>query len=543
MKCTTLSLILFLTLFSCYLIAQVPQAFNYQAIVRDNGGVALSHQQVQLQIEIAEQANGSQVVYAEQHDATSNKFGLVSLKIGKGQALNGKFSQIDWAGGNKYISMNVAINGSSFQTMGTTELLSVPYALFAENSGNQRALQDSAWLLDGNAGTSAIVNYMGTTDFEDLVFKTNGGERMRMKASGEIGIGTISPSTTMEIIGDLRAGDGSNYAQVTGGGDLFFKGTGDYLVGPNRYAFRYQINENFGLMFNATDTRYEFLDGTASPIFYSNAVSGDMYAAGKAGIGTTTPRGKLDVIGDAWIGDLTDYALVSNGGDLRFFGGADYLVGPDRYAFRYANNQSIGFYFNGSGGTYEFHDASSQPSFSVRAVNGETYVAGNLGIGFASPAYRLEVDGGIKIGNTNAATAGAIRYSGTDFEGHDGSSWVSLTGDSDNDPTNELQDMVIFGNVLGMTQSVSTIDLSPFYDNTDQQTLSIAGSDLTISNGNTVTLPTNTGPTGAQGAQGVSGPTGPQGAQGIQGNTGPAGPQGIQGIAGPTGTPGTQGSD
>ncbi len=274
MKRFTLSLTFLFLFFSLYVAAQVPQAFNYQAIVRDNGGAALMHQQVQLQIEVAEQANGSQVVYTEQHDAISNKYGLVTLRIGKGQSLNGKFEQIDWASGNKFITMNVAINGGSFQPMGITELLSVPYALFAENSGNKRALQDSAWLLGGNSGTSAIANHIGTNDFEDLVFKSDSVERMRMKASGNIGIGTISPSTSLEIFGDFRTGDGSNYAQVTGGGDLFFKGTGDYLVGPNRYAFRYQLNENFGLMFNALDTRYEFLNSSANPADTGKTVSG-----------------------------------------------------------------------------------------------------------------------------------------------------------------------------------------------------------------------------------------------------------------------------
>lgn len=81
---------------------------------------------------------------------------------------------------------------------------------------------------------------------------------------------------------------------------------------------------------------------------------------------------------------------------------------------------------------------------------------------------------------------------------------------------------------------------------TDSQTLSFNNTtnELTISNGNSVIIPTNggaTGPTGPQGAQGIQGDTGPTGSQGIQGATGPTGQQGAQGIQGDTGSTGPQG--
>jgi len=55
-------------------------------------------------------------------------------------------------------------------------------------------------------------------------------------------------------------------------------------------------------------------------------------------------------------------------------------------------------------------------------------IEGNVGIGEPSPTEKLEVNGGIKVGNTSGTSAGTIRWTGTDFEGYDGSSWAPLGG-------------------------------------------------------------------------------------------------------------------
>lgn len=73
-----------------------------------------------------------------------------------------------------------------------------------------------------------------------------------------------------------------------------------------------------------------------------------------------------------------------------------------------------------------------------------------------------------------------------------GNSWSTTinVNDADSDPTNELQNLTLSNNQLTITITNSTVDLSPYLDNTDNQTLTLSGNNLSISNGNSVSLAT-----------------------------------------------------
>ena len=127
MRLLFLFLIIFLPLFSGF--SQSPQGFNYQAIVRDINGNIRSNQGVQFIFQIRD-ASGSSV-YEEVHSVVTNKYGLADdIIIGKG-ATSDDFSAIDWSNGNFFV--NVKVDGVD---MGTTQLLSVPYALYALKAGS-----------------------------------------------------------------------------------------------------------------------------------------------------------------------------------------------------------------------------------------------------------------------------------------------------------------------------------------------------------------------------------------------------------------------
>ena len=136
MKNRVLPVLFFLLAF--YLIkAQVPQGINYQAIARNSGGNAYANTTVTVRITINDGINPGTPVYQETHTAVTNQFGLFTLKIGKGNALIGNFSSINWAGGNKYLQVEYDPNGgTNYLNMGISELMSVPYALYAANAGN-----------------------------------------------------------------------------------------------------------------------------------------------------------------------------------------------------------------------------------------------------------------------------------------------------------------------------------------------------------------------------------------------------------------------
>ncbi|MBK9193089.1 MAG: hypothetical protein IPM77_17205 [Crocinitomicaceae bacterium] len=131
MKKTGLFFILLLAL--NMLTAQAPNMFKYQAVARDNSGNVLDNQTVSFEISILQNSSGGSPVYTETHVATTNQHGLASLNIGGGAVTFGTFSTIDWGGAIYFIQVKMdPAGGSAYVLMGSSQLLSVPYALDAK---------------------------------------------------------------------------------------------------------------------------------------------------------------------------------------------------------------------------------------------------------------------------------------------------------------------------------------------------------------------------------------------------------------------------
>ena len=130
---TTISILMITAL--C-LFGQVPEKVSYQAVVRDAAGLLVSNSTVGMQISILQgSANGS-AVYAETHSPVSNDNGLVTIEIGDGTAVSGTFGQIDWSDGPYFIKTETdPSGGKAYSISGTSQILSVPYALYAESAG------------------------------------------------------------------------------------------------------------------------------------------------------------------------------------------------------------------------------------------------------------------------------------------------------------------------------------------------------------------------------------------------------------------------
>lgn len=112
------------------LFAQAPQGINYQAVVRGNTGNLQINKTLGVRFSIED---GTNVVYQELHNTTSNGFGLVELVIGKGTPLTGTFNTVPWSQGPYFLKVEID-DGTGFQNLGTTELVSVPFSLYAETS-------------------------------------------------------------------------------------------------------------------------------------------------------------------------------------------------------------------------------------------------------------------------------------------------------------------------------------------------------------------------------------------------------------------------
>jgi hypothetical protein len=137
-----LSLLLILVLFDLLsLFAQTPDAFNYQAVVRDNSGNPVLNHMVGFRISILQTSSSGTVVYSEIQAPTTNEFGLVNIEIGKGTLISGSMQNIDWSTGVYYLKIEIDINGGvNYSDMGTSQLLSVPYAKYAATSGPAGAI-------------------------------------------------------------------------------------------------------------------------------------------------------------------------------------------------------------------------------------------------------------------------------------------------------------------------------------------------------------------------------------------------------------------
>ena len=114
--------------------AQAPEKMSYQAVIRGANNALVTNQQVGMQISILQ---GSTAVYEETQTPTSNTNGLVSLEIGTGTVISGSFTAIDWSADTYFIKTETdPTGGTNYTITGTSQLLSVPFALYATTSGD-----------------------------------------------------------------------------------------------------------------------------------------------------------------------------------------------------------------------------------------------------------------------------------------------------------------------------------------------------------------------------------------------------------------------
>ncbi len=169
------SFITILALFlSGIMLSQTPQVFKYQAVVRDGAGNLITNSNVSFRISILD--GSGTAVYVESHSVLTNSRGLVGLEVGGGTSITGLFSSIDWSVGT--ISMEVELDpsgGTSYTSLGTSDLQSVPYALYAENSAN-----DSV----NDADADPTNEFQVLSRNGDTILLSNGGFVLLASSSG-----------------------------------------------------------------------------------------------------------------------------------------------------------------------------------------------------------------------------------------------------------------------------------------------------------------------------------------------------------------------
>jgi hypothetical protein len=507
MKRIILSLALFVSFLSN---AQAPQGVNYQAVIRNTNGTTVNNAAVGLRLNILQGSATGTVVYSESFSETTSNIGLVNVVLGQGNVLSGTFSSINWGAGPYFLEIAADANGgTNYTVMGAQQMMSVPYALYAENSGTpgpqgvtgpqgpagvdgtdgQNGLSAyevwlslgnsgteadfissligpqgatglqgpagvdgtngidgqngmsayevwlsqgntgteadyltsitgpqgtpgslDAWGLNGNTGTTPTTNFIGTTDAQDWVVKTNNAERMRVNSNGDIGIGISNPSSkldvngNMELSGNLAIGTSTPIVPLTfdgGAGDRisFFYTSPNSLYGmgiQNQLLQMYTNGSASDIAFGhgssfAFTERVRFKGngrvgiGTSSPsgkLHVNNDVSGAdssfvVTTAGKVGIGTASPNGHLTVRGG--IGSAVDSAhvLLYN----KYF-----QTGSPQLKLYSTDNSSTGAYGI---------QALKAGVGSGNMVLNES--GGNVGVGTSSPARTLHVNAVMRL--------------------------------------------------------------------------------------------------------------------------------------------------
>lgn len=304
MKKTFLTFITSVAL-SASLWAQAPQAFNYQGVARDLSGTAMATKNISVKASILDGTATGTVVYAETQTIATNQFGLFTLSIGTGTVVSGIFANTNWASGNKYLKIEIDPNGGSSYTLtGTTQLLSVPYAMYSAKAG------DSKW----NDVTGGI-NYSG----------------------GKVGIGTSTPAAWLSIEKNVSGADRplltvDNISNLVDS----YSGTGFSAgTGTNKNSLSIQVNsEGYfpalgtgGQSFitakqlvlksqpntNASDGFVSIYTGGTYDGLNTGAERMRVTYDGKVGIGTTTPKAKLQVSsGDVYLDDATKGIIMKN---------------------------------------------------------------------------------------------------------------------------------------------------------------------------------------------------------------------------------------
>ena len=263
--------------------SQAPYSFNYQGLARDDAGAPLAEQTINLKISLLRDAPDGIVQFQEEQSTTTTDRGLFAIRIGEGNALIGSLSSIDWSTGSYFIRVEMDPDGGqNFINLGSTQLYSVPYALYALSSGGSDGGGSQNLTLDGSVLSIEGGNSVDLGSLEDA------------DADPENELQTLSINqNTLSISGgnsiDLPTSSGSNGGN--GGLSLWTEDNGSvvYENGPG------MIIRNNG------NVQYNFVNTDEGASWSTHDESGQFatfsfpFTSGAGFYGTVGPNGSTNV--------------------------------------------------------------------------------------------------------------------------------------------------------------------------------------------------------------------------------------------------------
>ncbi|MFN8286178.1 MAG: hypothetical protein U0V74_05465 [Chitinophagales bacterium] len=483
-------------LFAGTVTGQAPQKLNYQAVARNAAGNIIGNQAIGLRFTIRTGSNAGPVVYQETTNTTTSPLGIFTIVIGGGNVQQGAFNTINWGNGDKFLEVEMdAAGGTNYISMGNTQLLSVPYALYAETSGSS---------LPGPTGATGPTGPKGATG--DTGPQGIQGAAGATGATGAQGLQGVTGATGSG--GGATGPTGPTGPQGPGGGSTGATGA-QGVTGPT---------------------------GPTGPQG-TQGVAGATGGTGPQGIpgnaGPTGPQGVQGVTGPTGTGGGAT-GPTGPTGPTGAGGGATGATGPTGAT----GSQGVAGPTGATGPSGAQGPQGPQGATGAQGIQGPTGPTGAQGI--------QGVTGAAGATGAKGATGSTGVTGPTGSQGTQGVQGVTgATGPQGaQGPTGPTGSQGTQG-IQGVTGSTGSQGIQGPTGPTGSQGIQgvqgVAGA--TGSQG----IQGPTGPTGSQGIQGVQGVAGATGSQGIQGPTGPTGSQGsqgiqgIQGVTGPTGLQGVTG--
>ncbi len=437
--------------------AQSPEMFNYQGVARDNSGNVLANQNISLRTSIISGTPGGTTEYSETHSVTTNQFGLFSIAIGNGSLVSGNFSTIAWSSNPHFVKVEMdPSGGSSYTNMGTTQLLSVPYALYAATSGSGGATgatgPTGANGTTGADGTTGPTGADGPTGPTGPVVSGTLGQTLYHDGSDwaatsnlynngtNVGIGTNTPAEKLDVNGNIMLSGSSR--SISSGNAFNVSSTSDLDLiidsdnnSTNSYLRVKRNGDGAETIMTLSEDGYLGL-GTTSPgtfLDVVNATEQDAMNIEHNSTSTSSPSNAVEV--QTYQNDAANTfglynqirSVNTNGGALRGIynfitgdngtGGSGSIIGTNTTVASSASASDKNiycFYANYSGG------APSANKWSFYAVNGNAYFGEFVGIGTNLPTTDLFIEqsnatgsgsGGVTLSHSN--TTWKLYHSGT----------------------------------------------------------------------------------------------------------------------------------
>ncbi len=258
-------------------MAQSWQKFNYQAVARDATGEVIENQAIGVRISIHSGTMAGPTEYQETHSVTTNDFGLFDLAIGGGTVVSGNFIAIPWGGDNFYVQVEMdPAGGTTYADMGTSQLLSTPYAQYAKEAG------------DAPSSISGSANYLVKFTGSDV-----GGNSVIYENSGNLGIGTTSPDRDIHILNDANDAIGITLDNSSTGTfaaqRISFDNEQGSIAGIQIWGSGASASNQMAIFNNRTGGEIEFATAGLDRLNIKNN--------GYIGMGTSTPNRKVHVTG------------------------------------------------------------------------------------------------------------------------------------------------------------------------------------------------------------------------------------------------------